>query len=671
MKERVLTILELLGLVEKSKAKGGLSTKEWKKVVEEYKKQFNSDFYADMAADTDEEPDSQKAAAHDKALDLINAATDEGKNSNPNGDNDSPEAGTQKPDLVSKVSMLTNQNKNLKTEVDELKGKVTKLSATTEPDKPKEVKLGVIVGSGRHTATHAFGIAHPLFDANKRWNKILMKGSQVDGTPDDDLEDSFRKEVKSYGTSLSARMQYLNSLGLLHPAALNPKSDLVTYTDLANADLGSQYVVRRQDALIARFLEIPSVKDIFPLRYGVQDKELITNAFFGEFSQAYQEGEVFKGSVSLQPEMGYVDDAMMKTKFQSLKWLERQYIGYLNTSGSDPIKWNMIEWMLLNIGTRLIMEQNERNVMGIYRKPTTLVPGHYMHAATGVIYTILRYYHELKILPFSDSSFAEYDSTTMLSVVESFVEEVKKKLPSLIGKSIYLNKNHKKWYAAGSRAKYGTDNDFNGINLEKVQDEDTPIVWVPNMGQLTLMWITNPGNIQLLECVPGEMFKTSFEQHLEAVYAWSTWKEGASAAYAGKRFTTRELLTTNNYLDQVIFMNHPATDLADDVTTCDGTLNFWFKTLANTTPAQAITDITGAAAGKAYIIEIGNATNPQKVTKADKFSLITANWTPTAVGDYLMVVYANIDDDDKFLELERCVGGTRTINSVYQPNMPA
>lgn len=667
MKERFRKILESLGLLAKVEAKEKPTDVEWGKIVEEYRKQYNSDFYADWKADAE---NVEKAAAHDKALELVLEAN--GGENKPAAEN-SPEGAdaTAKPDLVSQVSTLATENKDLKTQVNDLKEKVGKLSDNLEGDNPKSVKLEVVGGglAGRHTAKHAFGIVHPLFDATKRWNQITMKGKAVDTDPDPELEDSFRKEVRSYGVSLSARMQELNRMGLLHPEALNPKSDLVSYSDLENAGLGNQYVVRRQDALIARILELPSVKNIFPVRYGIQDKELITNAFFGEFSQAYQEGEVFKGAVSLQPEMGYVDDAMMKTKFQSLKWIERQYIGYLNTAGSDPVKWNMIEWMVLNIGTRLVVEQNERNVMGIYRKPTATEAGHYLNTATGVLYTLIRYYHELKVLPFSDSEYADYDSTSMLAVVESFVEKVKEYLPSLMGKAIYLNANHKKWYANGYRSKYGTDLDFGGVNLEKIQDEELPIIWVPNMKQIKLLWITNPGNIQLLEYVPGEMFGTKFEPHMENIYAWSVWKEGASAAYAGKRFTTRALLVANDYNEQVIFINHPATDLADDVTTADGTVNFWFKTGANTTAAKIITDITGAAEGKAYIIETGSATNPQKVNKSGNFDQITAHWVPVAVGDYLMVAYRS--SDGKFLELERCVNGTRSINSAYQPNMPA
>ena len=83
--------------------------------------------------------------------------------------------------------------------------------------------------------------------------------------------------------------------------------------------------------------------------------------------------------------------------------------------------------------------------------------------------------------------------------------------------------------------------------------------------------------------------------------------------------------------------------------------------------AKALTDITGAKAGVAYIIECGSTTNATTIAKADKFSTITEAYTPTAVGDYIMVI---LNSAGKFLELERQVGGTRTVNALVQPNLP-
>ena len=79
------------------------------------------------------------------------------------------------------------------------------------------------------------------------------------------------------------------------------------------------------------------------------------------------------------------------------------------------------------------------------------------------------------------------------------------------------------------------------------------------------------------------------------------------------------------------------------------------------------TDIANAKAGVAYCIEAGIATHLPKVEKSGKFAKITAAFTATAVGDYLMVI---LDKDGNFRELERCVGGKRTINTALQPNVP-
>jgi hypothetical protein len=184
------------------------------------------------------------------------------------------------------------------------------------------------------------------------------------------------------------------------------------------------------------------------------------------------------------------------------------------------------------------------------------------------------------------------------------------------------------------------------------------------MGQLKFIWITEPGNIQKLEYLPGEMTRVQFEQRLETVLAWSVWKEGTSAAYSGKKFTTLALLQADARKNMSIFMNWPITELDANATTCDATLNFMFKTIANG-GGTAITNITGAKAGVAYLIECGSTTNATTIAASGYFSEITAGYTPTAVGDYILVMLNSAGT--KFLELERCVGGTRTINTDLQP----
>lgn len=47
------------------------------------------------------------------------------------------------------------------------------------------------------------------------------------------------------------------------------------------------------------------------------------------------------------------------------------------------------------------------------------------------------------------------------------------------------------------------------------------------MGQLKFMFIQEPGNLQAIEFVPGEMLAMKMRtEDMEQVKGWSTWKEG-------------------------------------------------------------------------------------------------------------------------------------------------
>jgi hypothetical protein len=654
----------IVALFGKDVAAKDLNSEQHAQVAAEYTKVFNSDLVKDFEADQEE---SEKAAKYAAALAVLDSKEPEaGKE----------DKGVEKPketvDLAKAITSLQDENKELKDKTAKLEDNVKKLGSTLEPDKPETAKIAVVIG-GRHSATHLFGVDHSLFSLEKRWNRVMVnpkmaKLDDLSPAEDETIFSAFKAEAAQYGASVAKRMQHLHDLGM-HPK----KEDAFTqtYTALENAGLGDQFVVYRQDQLIARIQELPNVYDIFPRRFGVQDREVMTNAFIGEASQAYQTGEAWKGSMELVPEVGYVDDAMFKTKFEGMKWLERQYIGYLNKEGSDPMKWSLIEWTILQIATKLTMEQYERRILGVYVKPVATEPGNKLHASTGVIYSLLRYVHENKLLVFDDAALATYDNTgtNMVDLVIAFYDKIMEKKENFQeGKyAMYLNANHKYWYRSQVRAKYGLQQDFTGPIDTLVPDTNLRIIWVPNMKQLKFVFVAEPGNFQCLENLPGEMLNIRFQSDMESYKSWSTWKEGVSAEFVGKKFSTPALLLANAYALQEVFMNKPATTLAIDATTCDATANFWFVTAANS-GATVLTDFTGAKAGVAYILENGSETNDTTVTKENKFSEIVSTYTPTKVGDYLMVVYD--ETAAKFFELERCVAGTRSVNETKNPNVP-
>ena len=506
---------------------------------------------------------------------------------------------------------------------------------------------------------------------DKRWNKIAANPSFSSHKLGDDVESAFHRDLVSYSRSLAARFEFLNENHLLDADKLAAGEFANNFDGVTDAKVGDQFVIRRQDALIARVLKKRDLTQYFPVRYGIQDHDLVFNAFFDEVSQAYQEGEVWKGGMRIENEMGHVDDAMIKMKFGPMKKLERMYIGYLNKEGSDPVKWSMIEFAILNSLETAQVEQNKRRMRGIYSTPEKGVPSHYLNSSTGIIYTLIRYARENKMLLHDDESYRSYTETTMLDAVKEFVKDVQASCTEdmdLDSHVIYLNKMHRSWWLENCRTKYGKDTDFTGPDsyANVVPDTTLHIIWLPYLGQLPLMFMDIPGNLQFLEYVPGEMMSLKVKEDMEMVKTWSTWKEGTSAAFVGLRFKTHDELVANNYEFQQIFMNKPSVSAKADATVMDAKTGFWFDTIENT-KATAITDITGAKKGVAYIIECASATNASTIAKTGKFADITKAYTPTQVGDYIMVI---LNAAGNFLELERCEGGVRTINDKLQPNVP-
>lgn len=684
-KEAFMAILKKLGLVDTAK-NNALTADNWASINESYQKEHGVTL-AEAVRKAKEE-DNEAAAVNAEALRIIgsvfsvneecasseNSGKDgSGEDGSGEGANANTDASSKPNSLIAAVNGLTQTNAQQQATIKDLQKKVADLSKGVIPDNAQDVKPS-FNASFTHTDKFAFGIEHPMFSTDHRWNKIAANPAYATLTPLSSVEarkvhNELQDAVAEFSGSLAARYAFLRKNNLLDPKRL--AEGVVDFSGLSASNMGNQYVIYRQDHLIARFVTLQQdLYALFPRRYGVQDRDVMTNAFIGDLSSAAQLGRVFKGNVKFEPEMGHVDDAMFKTIFDSMQELERLYLGYMNTDGSDPVKWGMIEWILLLMGEKLIDEQKRRLIRGIYVKPEKDQSGHYLNAGTGLIYTIVRYVHENKLLPFSESSYASYDDTgsTMVDAVKAFVADVKEKVEGLEGKVIYLNNQHRSWWKNGLRSKYGKDTDFTGTNGDFVPDEELDIVWLGGMGQLTLMTIAEPGNFQAVENQPGEMFSLTFQQDMESVIVFSNWKEGFSASYVGRQFSSRSTLEANDYAGQMVFINYPVIAVAPDATTIKASgQSFIFKTSANTA-ATKLTDIAGAKPGVAYVIEIGSVSNATKIEKTNKFAKITDNFVPTTVGDYLMVV---LDAEGKaFREMERCVGGVRSINVETQPNVP-
>ena len=660
-KEKLKSVLDLLQLGKKFEDKT-LSQEEFNSVVAEYQKKYQTTLNDDLAAEQAAKQTAQQAAEFQQMLNTIQSVikgVDPASKENENPEEEQPQSNATLEGILESLNAM--------------RADFQALAKKPEEDKPTQtitVSPVSINGFG-NTPKYLFGVEHPMFSMKDRWNQIAANPRAAAALPEvDEQVDgvAFYKAAYGFAKSLKARYQYLQENKLLDAPALAAGKYATNYEGVDKAGVGDQFIVLRQDALIARVLQLRDMTQYFPVAYGYQDRGLVFNAFFDEVSQAYQTGEVFKGGMKIENHMGYVDDAMIKMEWGPMKELERKYIGYLNKEGSDPIKWTMIEYQLLNTLTTAQVEQNKRRMRGIYVKPEAGVAGSYLNAGTGILYTLLRYVHQYDIKPHVDEDYRSYTQATMLAAVQEFLADVRSTVTEdmdIDQHVIYLNKNHQGWWIKNVRTTYGKDTDFTGPMgaLNVVPDTTTHIIWLPYLGQLPFMMLHQPGNLQFLEYIPGEMLAMKMQEQMEQVRAWSTWKEGCSASFTGRRFDSRDAMDKNAYEWQQIFINLFAATIKDKV---DGNDGFWQVTGATTT-ADTITDIVNAKNGVAYCIEAGVAEHLPKIAKSGKFANISDAFTATKVGDYIMVIIGN---DGNFRELERCVGGKRTINKELQPNVP-
>lgn len=663
-KENVQKILQKLGFAGSEESLKALTPDEWKQFFASYHEEFGTDFHTDMQAYQDEQRAVPDQAQINEAFSVLSGLINPKQNVEGAAAHGVQDTKTEQPTAQQVLDMAK-----------AVSATFMAMGNHAADDVPMTTVAGSVVGftgSGDHEK-FLFGIEHEFFSMDKPWNRFTANPASDQRLGDKKIAASFGAEVEAYSSSLAERYSYLQSHNQLNPEKLAAGEFATDYSQVTGMKGGDQYLIRRQDAIIARVLSIRQLTQYFPVRYGIQDRDVIFNAFFGEVSQAYQVGEVYKGDMEIEPEMGYVDDAMIKMKFGPMKELERMYIGYLNREGSDPIKWSMIEYAIMGSLENAQREQNMRRMRGLYVKPETGVAGSYLNAGTGVLYTLIRLHHEHKLLLTDNVAYRTYDDANMLETVQEFYKEILAKVSedmSLDQHVMYLNENHKQWWIQNVREAYGQQQDFTGPNsyLNIIPDSSTNmrIIWLPYLGQLPFMMMQVPGNIQFLENLPGEMLAMQTEMQMEMVRGWSTWKEGCSPAFVGRNFSSADKLKENDYLWQQIFLNKPSVTLDADATTADASKGFWFISGTNT-GEKKLTAINKAKKGVAYIVECGNKTNVTGIDKAGSFDSISEAWTPTAVGDYIMVM---LNSQNKFIELERCIGGVRKVNKTAQPNVP-
>ena len=433
-------------------------------------------------------------------------------------------------------------------------------------------------------------------------------------------------------------------------------------------DLGAFYRTRWSDRLQSFLVELPTITKIFPTESGHQDLETLTNLWLGEFSQPDNSensefDKVTKGSYEFGHETLRMYGVMFAHKFKSLKALEKSWIGYLNREGSNPVKLSFIEYLLVKTAKKLHNEREQRYINGVRKDPDPDVPGRAMEAADG-IYEYLRKRVEghtdftpdggttgktvYQIKPFN------LPRITAANIGEVFYQGTSM-IPSVFrdtGKiCLYIPSWMLPLYHKYNEAHYGQNVDYKaGVTYVK-EFPAVKIVTLPNADNHHRIFWTIEGNFRTFDHVAGEMLRFTLEQQDWTVKVWSNWKESIQAEVVGFKYTdplamdgSRQLIWCNDY-------DRPDTYFieADRDANPSALLHSSIVTVANSKQFE-ITDIANAQAGRLISLKCGaDGESGVTIKKAEKFSLLSAAWTPKK-GDVITLMKRA---DGKFIEVSR------------------
>lgn len=643
-------ILAILGLsaFRKVDGKQDLSDEECEKLKEYgFKDQFLTDFRAYLK---NPQPESESHASEDRRAAAVAAVLGQVTSQHQAA---TAELASLKQQVATDKAAHEAAIASKEAEISALNDKINKLSALPETDP----------GAGASNS----GAPAVAFD--------LDNTEQLGGMPGEHFSLNRPYNRRARAALLAARGVEL--------AVASPNS--VDYQTLRD-DLGAFYRTRWSDRLQSFLVELPTITKLFPTEYGHKDLDTLANIWLGEFSQPDNSAEsefdkVTKGSFEFGHETLRMYDVMFAHKFKSLKAIEKSWIGYLNREGSNPVKLSFIEYLLAETAKALHNERELRYVNGVRKDPEVDKPGRAMEAADG-IYEYIRKRVEGHI------DFTPNGGSSGKTVYQIKPFELPRITPGNIGEVFYLGTGMipsvfrdtgkivlyipsfmLPWYHKYNETLYGQNRDYQpSINYVK-EFPSVKIETIPNADNHHRIFWTIEGNFQTFGRVAGEMLKFTLEQQDWSLKVWSNWGESLQATAVGYKYTdradmdgSRQLIWCNDY-------DRPDTYFieADKDTNPSALLHTSVVTVANSN-LFAITDIADAKVGQVVAIKCGvGGDSGVKITKSDKFSLISEDWVP-AKGDIIKLMKRA---DGKFIEIMRTTAAAESYQIANDTTAPS
>jgi hypothetical protein len=438
----------------------------------------------------------------------------------------------------------------------------------------------------------------------------------------------------------------------------SPMASADDYSDIQDT-LGKGYKQLLTPEVLTFYTPYKRVTDIFPLRTDVQDEGILVDLLLSEISQPDNSGSSFdsvaKGAFKFQAEKLKMRDIMVAMRFEDLKSIESEWIGYLNTDGSSSVKMGFVQFILAKVMEKVLDEQNNRYIKGVYVEPEKNKPGSYLDGIDGFYQSVSTYVKRRQVLPFN---LGVINATNIADKVYKGTSQVPDRVRNSGKCVLYMPEDMIPQYLEAIRIQRGQDSNYKGEELRVAGFNDVRIIGVPYAGQHRRLVWTWARNFRTYQNVPNEMFRFRFHQHEFSVNVVSQWKESIQATLVGRKFKANEKMHWN---EQAIFCSD--VDLPEesyvpvraDNATPSVAVHTSIVSVSNTS-LLTISDIQDAVVGQEVRIKCGSVSQGIRILNGGNFQL-DSDWTPNE-GDILVLMKI---DSGKFVEIGRKTEGAAEI----------
>lgn len=273
----------------------------------------------------------------------------------------------------------------------------------------------------------------------------------------------------------------------------------------------------------------------WPKRLKVDDRVSTATIVTAEVTQARKLPWLPKNKQRIEAEEGKIYPVQIDAEWIGfdLQKMESSWLNFLNQEGSQPGKMSFVRFLLSELDKRARIEDRVSSIKGIYVKTPddAATPGRTLARQDGLLYQIWKAIHITKKLrPFN------LGMPTTINIVD-YIDSMIKALPddvrNMSGLHLYLSLDWLQAYKRRYEQIHGTYSNYTGYPTNPKDYSNIIFTPLVDLTGTDTMFITFDDNIEILENIPAEKSKYTFETLKRIFYVYADYKLGIRLVHIG------------------------------------------------------------------------------------------------------------------------------------------